>query len=67
MPVPLIFPCLPLPLCRTAGRGFRVPDEVFVAIETLLPNGKGKFLELWAEQGVQRQGWAHVVEATEKT
>lgn len=42
-----------------------MPDEVFVAIETLLPSGKGKFLELWAEAGVQRPGWTHVVETSQ--
>ncbi|GAB4822646.1 hypothetical protein N2152v2_009692 [Parachlorella kessleri] len=39
-----------------------VPEEAFVAIETLLPTGKGKFLELWAPRGVRRRGWTHLVE-----
>lgn len=39
-----------------------MPEETFVAIETLLPTGKGRFLELWAPQGVHRPGWTHVVE-----
>jgi hypothetical protein len=42
-----------------------VPDETFVAIETLLPTGKGKFLELWAPRGVRRPGWTHVAEVGE--
>lgn len=45
----------------TGGRR-AVPEETFVAIETLLPTGKGRFLELWAPQGVHRPGWTHVVE-----
>ena len=39
-----------------------MPEEAFVAIETLLPTGKGKFLELWADPNQQRPGWTHVVE-----
>ncbi|KAL4447954.1 hypothetical protein ABPG75_005173 [Micractinium tetrahymenae] len=52
------FDCLP---AEDAGR--KVPEEVFVAIETLLPTAKGRFLELWAPRGVHRPGWTHVVEA----
>lgn len=40
-----------------------MPHEAFVALETLLPTGKGAFLELWAPRGVRRPGWTHVVEA----
>lgn len=40
-----------------------MPEEAFVALETLLPTGKGAFLELWAPRGVHRPGWTHVVEA----
>ena len=49
-----------------AGQAKGVPDETFVAIETLLPTGKGKFLELWAARNVQRAGWTHIVEASMK-
>lgn len=41
-------------------RGVKVPEETYVAIETLLPTGRGKFLELWAEKKVTRPGWVHV-------
>ena len=49
--------------CYTAGQVVGVPEEAFYAIETLLPTGKGKFLELWAHYRAQRPGWAHVAEA----
>jgi hypothetical protein len=49
----------------TAGGRRAVPEETFVAIETLLPMGKGSFLELWAPRGVRRPGWTHVVEVPE--
>ena len=49
----------------TAGGRRAVPEETFVAIETLLPTGKGSFLELWAPQGVRRPGWTHLVEVPE--
>jgi len=39
-----------------------IPNETFVAVETLLPTGKGKLLELWSERGAKRPGWTHVVE-----
>jgi N6-adenosine-specific RNA methylase IME4 len=50
--------------CRGAAGGGRAgaPEETFVAVETLLPTGRGRFLELWAPQGVRRPGWTHVVE-----
>jgi hypothetical protein len=41
-----------------------VPAEVFDTIETLLPTGKGLFLELWAPTAVGRAGWTHVVESS---
>ena len=44
------------------GSAVEAPKETFVAVETLLPTGKGKLLELWAPKGVQRPGWTHVVE-----
>ncbi|PRW51014.1 putative aarF domain-containing kinase chloroplastic [Chlorella sorokiniana] len=50
-------------LATLPGGGTAVPEEAFVALETLLPTGKGAFLELWAPQGVRRPGWTHVVEA----
>lgn len=46
-----------------AGQAFDVPEETFTAIETLLPTGKGKFLELWAQRGAQRPGWTRVSES----
>ncbi|KAL4425126.1 hypothetical protein ABPG77_008231 [Micractinium sp. CCAP 211/92] len=56
------FDCLP-----AEGAGRKVPEEVFVAIETLLPTAKGRFLELWAPCGVHRPGWTHVAEAGDGT
>lgn len=49
-----------------AGKVKDIPDETFVAVETLLPTGKGKFLELWAARYMQRAGWTHIVEAATK-
>ncbi|KAK9840812.1 hypothetical protein WJX81_006676 [Elliptochloris bilobata] len=48
--------------CLRAGCGsaFDAPEEALVAIETLLPTGKGKFLELWASPKARRPGWTHV-------
>jgi hypothetical protein len=46
-----------------AGREWDVPVEVFNSIETLLPTGKGRFLELWAPSQAGRAGWTHVAEA----
>jgi hypothetical protein len=34
---------------------------VFDSIETLLPTGKGLFLELWAPTEAGRVGWTHIV------
>ena len=45
-----------------AGREWDVPAEVFTTIETLLPTGKGAFLELWAPTEAGRAGWTHIVE-----
>jgi hypothetical protein len=45
-----------------AGRVWDVPVEVFDSIETLLPTGKGRFLELWAPTQAGREGWTHMVE-----
>lgn len=45
-----------------SGREWDVPVEVFDSIETLLPTGKGLFLELWAPAAAGRAGWTHVVE-----
>ena len=49
-----------------AGQVVGVPEEAFYAIETLLPTGKGKFLELWAPYRARRPGWVHVAEATDE-
>ena len=45
-----------------ADGGIAVPESVFNAIETLLPPGLGRFLELWAAPGQQRSGWTHICE-----
>jgi hypothetical protein len=45
---------------KNSKRGVKVPEETYVAIETLLPTGRGRFLELWAEKKVTRPGWVHV-------
>ena len=45
-----------------ADGGVAVPDAVFSAIETLLPGGMGRFLELWAAPAQCRPGWTHVSE-----
>jgi len=39
-----------------------VPEEAFVAIETLLPTGKENFLELYAPIGADRPGSTHVAQ-----
>ena len=54
------FDCLAAVKGRSGGAS--APDETFVAVETLLPNGKGQLLELWAPLGVKRPGWTHLVE-----
>ncbi len=51
---------------QCAGQGKDIPDETFVAIETLLPTGKGKLLELWAARNVRKPGWTHVAEKPRK-
>jgi N6-adenosine-specific RNA methylase IME4 len=55
------FECLPATFGGNCGPA-SAPEETFVAVETLLPTGKGQLLELWAPQGVTRPGWTHVVE-----
>jgi len=55
------FECLPATFGNNCGPAL-APEETFVAVETLLPTGKGQLLELWAPQGVKRPGWTHVVE-----
>ena len=57
---------LTLPFCAAAGQPHATPNEVFIAIETLLPTGKGQFLELWAAKGSSRPGWTHIVESSNK-
>ena len=48
--------------CAGAGQVVGVPEEAFHAIETLLPTGKGSFLELWAPCSAARSGWTHIAE-----
>lgn len=48
------------------GQAREIPDETLVAIETLLPTGKGKFLELWATRNVRRPGWTHIAQRVTK-
>ncbi len=55
------FECLPATFGGNCGPA-SAPEETFVAVETLLPTGKGQLLELWAPQGVTRPGWTHVAE-----
>jgi hypothetical protein len=45
-----------------AGREWDMPAQVFSTIETMLPTGKGLFLELWAAAEAGRAGWTHIVE-----
>ncbi|EFJ41584.1 hypothetical protein VOLCADRAFT_98443 [Volvox carteri f. nagariensis] len=42
--------------------GWDIPSEVLTTIETMLPGGRGAFLELWAPRGQRRPGWDHVSE-----
>lgn len=46
------------------GREWRVPQEVYSIIETLLPTARGRLLELWAAASPDhcRPGWTHVAE-----
>ena len=57
----IVKPCLHV----TTGQQWGVPEEAYVAIETMLPTGKGQFLELWAaaDDLTTRPGWLHVAEA----
>ena len=49
--------------CIAAAEGGRhMPEEAYVALETLLPTGKGNFLELWAAVDAPREGWTQVVD-----
>ena len=62
-----ILACLPVfahaeRSCAGAGQVLGVPEEAFHAIETLLPTGKGSFLELWAPCSAARSGWTHIAE-----
>lgn len=47
---------------HVGGREWAVPEEAYVAIETLLPEGPGRFLEVWGAKDIGRKGWHHVVE-----
>jgi hypothetical protein len=49
-----------MPARFLAGAPMAAPEDAFKALETLLPTGKGKFLELWAPRGALRPGWTHV-------
>ncbi|KAK9839357.1 hypothetical protein WJX84_007602 [Apatococcus fuscideae] len=53
-------------VASSPGQPHATPNEVFIAIETLLPTGKGEFLELWAANGTSRPGWTHVAEISSK-
>lgn len=48
-------------LSCAAGDRRHMPEEVYIALETLLPTGKGQFLELWAAPDAPREGWTQVV------
>lgn len=39
-----------------------MPEEAYIALETLLPTGKGSFLELWSASDTPRDGWMQVVD-----
>lgn len=53
-------PSLPCAAPR-AGSGRRLPAAVYDTVETLLPNSKGRFMELWARAGLPRRaGWEQV-------
>eukprot|EP00210_Caulerpa_lentillifera_P002400 g2301.t1 len=41
---------------------FKVPQEVYNVIETMLPESKGKLLELWAPKEALKDGWTHLHE-----
>lgn len=41
---------------------WKVPDEVYITLETMLPNAGGKFLELWSDGEDSRPGWVHIAE-----
>ena len=56
----------PLSVVICAARDWEIPPTVYRTIETLLPTGKGLFLELWAARGTRRPGWTHVVESAQQ-
>ena len=37
-----------------------MPEEAYVALETLLPTAKDQLLELWAQPGSRREGWTQM-------
>lgn len=51
--------------CMVASEGgpTKVPREVYKSIDTLLPSGHGRLLELWSRAGCPRKGWTQVIEA----
>eukprot|EP00803_Ostreobium_quekettii_P009047 evm.model.scf_1524.3 EVM.evm.TU.scf_1524.3 scf_1524:18566-23824(+) len=54
----VVFDCMKL----EKGGSWKVPDEVFQTIETMLPTTSGRLLELWASEKSQRRGWTHIVQ-----
>ncbi|GMH35742.1 hypothetical protein BSKO_03610 [Bryopsis sp. KO-2023] len=46
---------------------WKVPEQVYQSLETMLPQGKGKFLELWSDSESARPGWVHMCEIGERT
>ena len=63
---PLITLPPPLYVVICSARDWEIPPTVYRTIETLLPTGKGLFLELWAAGGTRRPGWTHVVESAQQ-
>lgn len=44
------------------NNGWKVPEEVYACLETMLPGGIGGFLELWSCKSAARPGWVHIHE-----
>ncbi|BDA48164.1 hypothetical protein COCOBI_11-4240 [Coccomyxa sp. Obi] len=51
---------------KQEGQVTGVPAEAISAIETLLPTGKDKFLELYAPIGASRPGWTHIAQTRDQ-
>lgn len=45
---------------RGTDAEWRLPGEVHTTLETMLPKGKGKFLELWAPDQDLTPGWNRI-------